>query len=32
MEKDYGKLNQPNVKLQRSYFNEMVELRGVFCQ
>lgn len=32
MEKDYGKLNQPNVKLQRKYFNEMVTLRGVFCQ
>lgn len=32
MEKDYGLLVQPNVKLQRKYFNEMVTLRGVFCE
>ena len=32
MEKDYGKLVQPNVQLQRRYFNEMVTLRGVFCE
>lgn len=32
MEKDYGLLVQPNVKLQRRYFNEMVTLRGVFCE
>lgn len=32
MEKDYGRLVQPNVQLQRRYFNEMVTLRGVFCE
>lgn len=32
MEKDYGRLVQPNVQLQRKYFNEMVTLRGVFCE
>ena len=32
MEKDYGKLVQPNVELQRKYFREMVSLRGVFCE
>lgn len=32
MEKDYGILLQPNAKLQRKYFNEMVSLRGIFCK
>lgn len=32
MNKQYGLLNQPNVELQRSYFKEMVNLRGVFCK
>ena len=32
MNKNYGLLNQVDVKLQRKYFNEMVNLRGVFCQ
>ena len=32
MNKDYGLLNQPNVELQRKYFKEMVNLRGVFCE
>lgn len=32
MNKNYGILNQPSVELQRKYFNEMVNLRGVFCQ
>lgn len=32
MERDYGKLVNPPVKLQRNYFKEMVNLRGVFCQ
>lgn len=32
MNKQYGLLNQPSVELQRKYFNEMVNLRGVFCK
>lgn len=32
MNKDYGLLNQPSVELQRKYFTEMVNLRGIFCQ
>lgn len=32
MNKQYGLLNQPNVILQRKYFNEMVNLRGIFCK
>lgn len=31
MNKNYGLLNQPDVNLQRKYFEEMVSLRGVFC-
>lgn len=31
MNNNYGILNQPDIKLQRNYFNEMVNLRGVFC-
>jgi len=32
MNKQYGILNQPPVDLQRKYFKEMVDLRGVFCE
>lgn len=31
MNTSFGLLNQPDVKLQRRYFQEMVNLRGVFC-
>lgn len=31
MNTSFGILNQPDVKLQRRYFQEMVNLRGVFC-
>lgn len=31
MNSSYGILHQPNIKLQRGYFQEMVNLRGVFC-
>lgn len=32
MNKNYGLLNQPSVELQRKYFKEMVDLRGIFCK
>ena len=32
MNKNYGILNQTPVNLHRRYFEDMVKLRGVFCQ
>ena len=32
MNENYGLLNQTPVELHRKYFEEMVNLRGVFCQ
>ena len=32
MNENYGRLNQVPIELHRKYFEEMVNLRGVFCQ